>query len=271
LLFAIGRRSHIRFDSLCHRVSCRRSPSIGIRFSVLDWMKLPISGWVGDGAPPPGMAPRLPVSQCEDFLRKHLQSAKWISSPLPHIRLPRIAPNNEHKTMLRLASQFSSAEPASSNFSSTRKNWSGTSVLGVSRSLRSQHVLLHFPSESYQEFMFDLPTEDDAALRRAVIISWDALATHLSICGRSDQVPGVIMAKQRSTACIPACVDTMDVFFLPHAFGIVPWLVLPHGTVATRGRGVFQAHPSPRNQPRSYHLRLKRFGPQALHIQTLVL
>jgi len=73
--------------------------------------------------------------------------------------------------------------------------------------------------------MFDLPTEDDAALRRAVIISWDALATHLSICGRSDQVPGVIMAKQRSTACIPACVDTMDVFFLPHAFGIVPEVV----------------------------------------------
>lgn len=132
----------------------------------------------------------------------------------------------------------------------------------MSRSLRSQHVLLHFPSESYQEVMFDLPTEDDAALRRAVIISWDALATHLSICGRSDQVPGVIMAKQRSTACIPACVDTMDVFFLPHAFGIVPWLVLPHGTVATRGRGVFQAHPSPRNQPRSYHLRLRDSDPK---------
>jgi hypothetical protein len=126
----------------------------------------------------------------------------------------------------------------------------------VSRSLRSQHVLLHFPSESHQEVMFDLPTEDHATLRRAEFLSWDALATHLSICGRSDQVPGVIMAKQRSTPCVAAYVHTMNVFSSTRLV-MVPCLVLPHGTVATRARGVFQAHPSPRNRSRSYHFRLK--------------
>jgi hypothetical protein len=126
----------------------------------------------------------------------------------------------------------------------------------VSRSLRSQHVLLHFPSESHQEVMFDLPTEDHATLRRAKFLSWDALATHLSICGRSDQVPGVIMAMQRSTPCVAAYVHTMNVFSSTRLV-MVPCLVLPHGTVATRARGVFQAHPSPRNQPASYHLRLE--------------
>jgi hypothetical protein len=200
-------------------LSCRLSPSSGIRFFNFSCSELDEAANVVGLATAwslLGMALRLPVSQCDGFLRKHMQSAKWISSPLPHIRLPRIAPNNQVKTMLPVASQYSSAEPASSNLSFQGKFVQGQAS-SVHRSSRSQHMLLHFSSGSYQQVMFDLPTEDYAALRQADFLSWDALARHLSICGRSDQVPGGIVVKQRSTACIPAYVHTMDVFFIPHA------------------------------------------------------
>jgi hypothetical protein len=131
-----------------------------------NWMKLPIIIWLAvvgwtTACLLSALAARLPVTQCKGFLRHtHAVSGNGSGSPLPHPHLPLPRINSQQQAQRRCCDMRANLVPPSkvpATFS--RKNWSGTSVLGVPI-LATQHVLLRCPSGSYQQVMFDLPTED---------------------------------------------------------------------------------------------------------------
>ncbi len=159
---------------------------------------------------------------------------KWISSPLPHLRLPRIAPNNEHKNnAAKWRTNLASPSKLPATFQGQGKNWSGTSVLGAPiLAIATCAFAFSLGILSTNRLCSTCPPRTMEPLGGQISSVGTLLQGIFPFLGDQIRFMG-IMAKQRSTACIPRMRSYDGCIPSSTCVCTVPWLVLPHGTVAS--------------------------------------